>query len=93
MAVRWGEITIGEIVAALGGSLVSGSPDRAVQGLCTDSRTMVPGHLFLALKGERYDGHDFLDEAVRAGKVKPGDTLLFVVFGAGFTWGAMVVEW
>ena len=34
-----------------------------------------------------------LDEAVVAGKVKPGDTLLFVVFGAGFTWGAMVVEW
>jgi UDP-N-acetylmuramoyl-tripeptide--D-alanyl-D-alanine ligase len=67
MAVRWGEITIGEIVAAMGGSQISGSPDRAAQGLCTDSRTMVPGHLFLALKGERYDGHDFLGEAVGAG--------------------------
>lgn len=67
MAVRWGEITIREIVEAMGGSQISGSPDRAAQGLCTDSRTMVPGHLFLALKGERYDGHDFLGKAVGAG--------------------------
>jgi len=34
-----------------------------------------------------------LDEAVRAGRVKRGDTLLFVGFGGGFTWGAMVLEW
>jgi len=34
-----------------------------------------------------------LDEAVRAGKIKRGDTLLFIVFGGGFTWGAMAVEW
>ncbi len=67
MAARWGEITIGEIVAAMGGIQISGSPDRAAQGLSTDSRTMVPGHLFLALKGERYDGHDFLGEAVIGG--------------------------
>jgi UDP-N-acetylmuramoyl-tripeptide--D-alanyl-D-alanine ligase len=67
MAVRWGEISIGKIVTAIGGSRVSGPPDRITQGLCTDSRSMVPGHLFLALKGERYDGHDFLGEAVRAG--------------------------
>jgi UDP-N-acetylmuramoyl-tripeptide--D-alanyl-D-alanine ligase len=66
-AVRWGEITIGEIIAAIGGSLISGPPDRAAEGLCTDSRTMVPGHLFLALKGERHDGHDFIGEAVKAG--------------------------
>jgi UDP-N-acetylmuramoyl-tripeptide--D-alanyl-D-alanine ligase len=67
MAAKWGEITIGEIVAALGGGQVSGSPDRAVQGLSTDSRTMVPGHLFLALRGDRFNGHDFLAEAVGAG--------------------------
>jgi UDP-N-acetylmuramoyl-tripeptide--D-alanyl-D-alanine ligase len=67
MAVSWGEITIGEIVAAIGGSQASGSPDGVVQGLSTDSRAMVPGHLFLALQGERHDGHDFLEEAVGAG--------------------------
>ncbi len=34
-----------------------------------------------------------LDEAVRSGRVKEGDILLFSVFGAGFTWGAAVVRW
>ena len=34
-----------------------------------------------------------LDEAVRSGRVKPGMTVLFVAFGAGFTWASMVVRW
>jgi 3-oxoacyl-[acyl-carrier-protein] synthase-3 len=34
-----------------------------------------------------------LDEAVRAGRIKRGDVVLFVVFGGGFTWGAAVLEW
>ena len=33
-----------------------------------------------------------LDEAVREGRVVEGTTVLFVAFGAGFTWGAMVVR-
>ena len=34
-----------------------------------------------------------LDEAVSSGKVKRGDLILLVVFGAGLTWGAAVIEW
>jgi 3-oxoacyl-[acyl-carrier-protein] synthase-3 len=34
-----------------------------------------------------------LDEAVRTGKVERGDLVLLVVFGAGLTWGAAVIEW
>lgn len=34
-----------------------------------------------------------LDEAVRDGKVKDGDLLLFAAFGAGLTWGASLVRW
>jgi 3-oxoacyl-[acyl-carrier-protein] synthase-3 len=34
-----------------------------------------------------------LDEAVQSGRVQPGDLLLLVVFGAGLTWGAAVIEW
>jgi 3-oxoacyl-[acyl-carrier-protein] synthase-3 len=34
-----------------------------------------------------------LDEAVSSGKVQRGDLILIVVFGAGLTWGAAVIEW
>jgi 3-oxoacyl-[acyl-carrier-protein] synthase-3 len=34
-----------------------------------------------------------LDEAVGAGRINPGDLVLLVVFGAGLTWGAAVIEW
>ena len=34
-----------------------------------------------------------IDEAVRDGRIKKGDIVLSIVFGGGFTWGAMVIEW
>jgi len=34
-----------------------------------------------------------LDEAVKSGRVQHGDLLLLIVFGAGLTWGAAVIEW
>jgi 3-oxoacyl-[acyl-carrier-protein] synthase-3 len=34
-----------------------------------------------------------LDEAVQTGRLKPGELALIVVFGAGLTWGAAVIEW
>lgn len=34
-----------------------------------------------------------LDEAVQSGRVQKGDLLLLIVFGAGLTWGAAVIEW
>jgi 3-oxoacyl-[acyl-carrier-protein] synthase-3 len=34
-----------------------------------------------------------LDEAVASGVVRRGDLILLVVFGAGLTWGAAVIEW
>ena len=34
-----------------------------------------------------------LDEAVDSGRVQRGDLILLVVFGAGLTWGAAVIEW
>ena len=34
-----------------------------------------------------------LDECVRAGRVSPGDLLVFTAFGSGFTWGSAVLRW
>lgn len=36
-------------------------------GITTDSRQLTPGHLFVALRGERFDGHDFVEAAFQAG--------------------------
>ncbi len=41
--------------------------DRVVAGVSTDTRTLKPGECFVALKGERFDGHDHLEAAVSAG--------------------------
>jgi len=41
--------------------------DRAFRGVSTDSRNIAAGQLYVALRGARFDGHDFADEAVRQG--------------------------
>jgi len=43
--------------------------DAAFRGVSTDSRTLAPGMLYVALPGERFDGHDFIAEAARRGAV------------------------
>jgi len=42
-------------------------PAAAVSAVCTDSRRVRPGDLFVALRGERFDGHDFVAEVLAAG--------------------------
>jgi UDP-N-acetylmuramoyl-tripeptide--D-alanyl-D-alanine ligase len=60
--------TLGELAAITGGTLSSGAPaERAVAGIATDSRTALGGKLFVALAGERFDGHGFAAQAVTAG--------------------------
>lgn len=48
---------------------MDGSPDTTVTGISADSRSLKPGELFVAIKGERFDGHDFLDEVFKKGAV------------------------
>jgi UDP-N-acetylmuramoyl-tripeptide--D-alanyl-D-alanine ligase len=67
MTADWGKITAGEIIQSMGGELVSGMAGLILTGISTDSRKMEPGRLFVALKGERYDGHNFVEKAVEGG--------------------------
>lgn len=41
--------------------------DRPIRAICTDTRAVQPGDCFLALVGEKFDGHDFLADAVAKG--------------------------
>ena len=45
----------------------TGSEDRPIGRVSTDSRTLEPRDLFVALRGERFDGHAFLGQAMDAG--------------------------
>jgi UDP-N-acetylmuramoyl-tripeptide--D-alanyl-D-alanine ligase len=55
------------IADACSGRLPHGFGDRAVRRLCSDSRQAREGDLFLAIPGERFDGHRFLDQVVAQG--------------------------
>ena len=56
---------LAEAAAALGGR-ASGA-DALFTGVSTDSRSIKEGDLFVALRGERFDGHDFLEAVAAAG--------------------------
>lgn len=62
-------LTLTEVAAATGGRvLASGDgPSRAFPGVSIDSRTVGSGELFFAIKGPRFDGHDFVAEAAARG--------------------------
>lgn len=57
------------VVEACGGELVAGAGDTVYNRVCTDSRQVRTGDLFFAIKGEHFDGHDFVSEAARRGAV------------------------
>ncbi len=52
-----------------GATLVAGDPKTLIHGVSIDSRTVGAGDLFVALPGERVDGHDYLEAAVARGAV------------------------
>ncbi|MGY1772829.1 UDP-N-acetylmuramoyl-tripeptide--D-alanyl-D-alanine ligase [Blastococcus sp. SYSU D00813] len=63
-------LTLAEVAEAVGGSLPAGADGIRVTGAVTiDSRSVGAGDLFVALPGERVDGHDFLGAAAAAGAV------------------------
>lgn len=63
MSALW---TSGELARAAGGTL-QGEPPAEITGISIDSRTIAPGEAFVAIRGDRFDGHDYLGLAFKAG--------------------------
>jgi UDP-N-acetylmuramoyl-tripeptide--D-alanyl-D-alanine ligase len=62
-------IRIDELLAAVGGRLEGPTSVTSIDGASVDSRRVTPGSIYVALRGERVDGHHFVVDAVRAGAV------------------------
>ncbi len=61
-------LTLADVVAATGGTLATpAAGETPFTGVSIDSRTIGTGELFVAVKGPRFDGHDFLAEAAGRG--------------------------
>ena len=63
------ELTLKQLAQWCGGELRPAEAVGAVSGLQHDSREVKPGDLFVALPGERVDGHDFVEKAWKSGAV------------------------
>jgi len=59
--------TLSQVLLATGGRFLSGRTQAGFRRVCTDSRTVEPGDLFVALRGETFDGHAYLAQAVEKG--------------------------
>jgi len=59
--------SIAYLAAACGGLLLRGNADAIARGISTDSRTCRAGEVFVALVGERFDGHAYVDQVARVG--------------------------
>jgi len=59
--------TINEIIEATKGRLVQGPASPQVRSVCIDSRIVKARELFIAIKGDVFDGHDFIDGVIAKG--------------------------
>jgi len=93
-------MTLSEAARTLDGTL-SGA-DVRFDGVSTDTRSIAPGELFVALRGERFDGHAFLASAKAAGAVAaivdrrhpdPGPLPVVIVEDTKVALGALARRW
>lgn len=58
-----------DIIDAIPVNLSDAVVETIFTGIATDTRTLKPGDLFLALRGEKFDGHDFVGRAIEKGAI------------------------
>lgn len=62
-------LTIGQAAEAMSGVVVGCDGDTVIRSVSTDTRTIQEGALFFALRGEQFDGHKFVPNAVAGGAI------------------------
>jgi UDP-N-acetylmuramoyl-L-alanyl-D-glutamate--2,6-diaminopimelate ligase len=60
---------LSNVLAGIPGVNLCGDPDKNIRGISHSSKTVQPGDLFAALKGEKADGYDFIGEALDRGAI------------------------
>jgi UDP-N-acetylmuramoyl-tripeptide--D-alanyl-D-alanine ligase len=60
-------IEMKDILSWTGGTWSGKEKDAEIVGISTDSRTVMPGELFIPLCGDNFDGHDYIDTAIQRG--------------------------
>jgi hypothetical protein len=60
-------LTAAQAAAAMAGSLIAGPAGALIGGISIDTRTLEAGDVYVAIIGERLDGHRFVADALRAG--------------------------
>jgi UDP-N-acetylmuramoyl-tripeptide--D-alanyl-D-alanine ligase len=60
-------LTAGDVAAATAGEILQGSPAMTIGGISIDSRKLGAGDFFVAIRGERFDGHQFVGDVLARG--------------------------
>ena len=63
----WTDPTLAEWAARTDGQLIG--EDKVIAGLSTDSRSTQAGDIYLAIRGESFDGHQYIQQAIAAGAI------------------------
>ncbi|MDR0817747.1 MAG: UDP-N-acetylmuramoyl-tripeptide--D-alanyl-D-alanine ligase [Clostridiales Family XIII bacterium] len=85
------KLTLKNIAAACGGTLIRGEDSVSVSGVSTDTRAISEGDVFFALIGDNFDAHDFLSGAIEQG----ADALVIsdsAAVPAGYDGGVVLVS-
>ena len=61
------ETSLFDLARWAGGALVTGVPSDTAFSISTDTRDIQEGQTFLALKGDQFNGHEFVEKAIEAG--------------------------
>ncbi len=60
-------VKLRKVIKNIENLVVKGSKEIEITGISSDSRAVAPGNLFIAIKGDNYDGSEFIEDAIQAG--------------------------